>query len=94
MKFEYTGRHIEVTPALRSHVENHFERINHLESRPNKALGARRIAGKRDRDAVRLGRMLRETRPAWMRRAGRWIAPAALAGGASCEGSCDGCSSH
>jgi putative sigma-54 modulation protein len=30
MKFEYTGRHIEVTPALRSHVENHFERINHL----------------------------------------------------------------
>ena len=39
-------------------------------------------------------RMLRETRPARMRRAGRWIAPAALAGGASCEGSCDGCSSH
>jgi len=30
MKFEYTGRHIDVTPALRSHVENHFERINHL----------------------------------------------------------------
>jgi putative sigma-54 modulation protein len=30
MKFEYTGRHIEVTPALRSHVENHFERIEHL----------------------------------------------------------------
>jgi putative sigma-54 modulation protein len=30
MKFEYTGRHIEVTPALRSHVENHFERISHL----------------------------------------------------------------
>lgn len=30
MKFEYTGRHIEVTPALRSHVEEHFERINHL----------------------------------------------------------------
>jgi putative sigma-54 modulation protein len=30
MKFEYTGRHIEVTPALRSHVEQHFERINHL----------------------------------------------------------------
>ena len=30
MKFEYTGRHIEVTPALRSHVENHFDRINHL----------------------------------------------------------------
>ena len=30
MKFEYTGRHIEVTPALRSHVESHFERLNHL----------------------------------------------------------------
>lgn len=30
MKYEYTGRHIEVTPALRSHVEEHFERINHL----------------------------------------------------------------
>ena len=30
MKFEYTGRHIEVTPALRSHVEEHFDRLNHL----------------------------------------------------------------
>ena len=30
MKFEYTGRHIDVTPALRSHVEEHFERLNHL----------------------------------------------------------------
>jgi putative sigma-54 modulation protein len=30
MKFEYTGRHIEVTQALRSHVEEHFERLNHL----------------------------------------------------------------
>lgn len=30
MKFEYTGRHIEVTPALRSHVEEHFQRLNHL----------------------------------------------------------------
>lgn len=30
MKFEYTGRHIEVTPALRSHVEEQFERIAHL----------------------------------------------------------------
>jgi putative sigma-54 modulation protein len=30
MKFEYTGRHIDVTPALRQHVEDHFERINHL----------------------------------------------------------------
>jgi putative sigma-54 modulation protein len=30
MKYEYTGRHIEVTPALRAHVENHFEKLNHL----------------------------------------------------------------
>ena len=30
MKFEYTGRHIEVTPALRSHVEEHFNRLKHL----------------------------------------------------------------
>ncbi len=30
MKFEYTGRHIEVTPALRLHVENHFEKLAHL----------------------------------------------------------------
>lgn len=30
MKFEYTGRHIEVTPAIRQHVEEHFARINHL----------------------------------------------------------------
>ena len=30
MKFEYTGRHIEVTPALRSHVEDQFNRLNHL----------------------------------------------------------------
>lgn len=30
MKFEYTGRHIDVTPALKSHVEHHFDRLNHL----------------------------------------------------------------
>jgi putative sigma-54 modulation protein len=30
MKFEYTGRHIEVTPALRKHVEDQFKKINHL----------------------------------------------------------------
>jgi len=30
MKYEYTGRHIEVTPALRSHVEEHFGRLKHL----------------------------------------------------------------
>jgi len=38
MKFEYTGRHIEVTPALRSHVEEHFKRIDHLfDGKPSKA---------------------------------------------------------
>lgn len=38
MKFEYTGRHIEVTPALRSHVEEHFKRIDHLfNGKPAKA---------------------------------------------------------
>lgn len=30
MKFEYTGRHLEVTPAMRSHVENHFSKLDHL----------------------------------------------------------------
>jgi putative sigma-54 modulation protein len=30
MKIEYTGRHIEVTTALKLHVENHFNRIEHL----------------------------------------------------------------
>ncbi|HMO82082.1 MAG TPA: ribosome-associated translation inhibitor RaiA [Pyrinomonadaceae bacterium] len=30
MKFEFTGRHIEVTPALRDHVMDHFGRIDHL----------------------------------------------------------------
>ena len=30
MKFEYSGRHIEVTPALRTHVEDHFQRIEHI----------------------------------------------------------------
>ena len=30
MKFEYTGRHIDVTPALKTHVEEHFGRIGHL----------------------------------------------------------------
>jgi putative sigma-54 modulation protein len=38
MKLEYTGRHIEVTPALRSHVEEHFKRIDHLfNGKPAKA---------------------------------------------------------
>ena len=30
MKFEYTGRHIDVTPAIKGHVEEHFEKIGHL----------------------------------------------------------------
>ncbi len=30
MKFEYTGRHIEVTQPIRAHVEEHFGRIDHL----------------------------------------------------------------
>ncbi len=30
MRFEYTGRHIEVTPALRSHVEDHFQKLDHI----------------------------------------------------------------
>jgi len=30
MNFEFTGRHIEVTPALKAHVEDHFEKIAHV----------------------------------------------------------------
>ena len=30
MDFEYTGRHIDVTPALRTHVEEHFSKLGHL----------------------------------------------------------------
>src|SRR6185503_7248162 len=30
MKFEYTGRHVEVTPALRRHVEDHFKKLEHI----------------------------------------------------------------
>lgn len=30
MKYEYTGRHLDVTPALKSHVETHFDKIKHL----------------------------------------------------------------
>lgn len=38
MNFEFTGRHIEVTPALRAHVEDHFEKIAHLfDGKPAKA---------------------------------------------------------
>ncbi len=38
MKLEFTGRHIEFTPALKAHVEEHFAKIEHLfDGRPPKA---------------------------------------------------------
>lgn len=38
MNFEFTGRHIDVTPALKTHVEDHFKKIEHLfDGRPPKA---------------------------------------------------------
>jgi putative sigma-54 modulation protein len=30
MKFEYTGRHVEVSPAIRRHVEDHFKKLGHI----------------------------------------------------------------
>ncbi|HAF13995.1 MAG TPA: ribosome-associated translation inhibitor RaiA [Blastocatellia bacterium] len=30
MRFEYTGRHVEVSPAIRKHVEGHFEKLDHI----------------------------------------------------------------
>ncbi|PYS87424.1 MAG: ribosome-associated translation inhibitor RaiA [Acidobacteria bacterium] len=30
MTFEYTGRHVLVTPAIRSHVEEQFKKLNHV----------------------------------------------------------------
>lgn len=30
MKFEYTGRHVVITPALRKHVEDHFDKLAHI----------------------------------------------------------------
>jgi putative sigma-54 modulation protein len=30
MEFEYTGRHVEVTPTIRNHVEEHFGKIEHV----------------------------------------------------------------
>jgi putative sigma-54 modulation protein len=30
MDFEYTGRHMDVTPAIRAHVEEHFGKLDHL----------------------------------------------------------------
>jgi hypothetical protein len=36
--------------------------------------------------------LVREDRPAWMRRLGRWLAPASAKGGGDCGG-CNGCKS-
>lgn len=30
MKFEYTGRHVEVSPGIRKHVEDHFNKLDHI----------------------------------------------------------------
>ena len=30
MRFEYTGRHVEVSPAIRKHVEGHFKKLDHI----------------------------------------------------------------
>ncbi|MBX3292665.1 MAG: ribosome-associated translation inhibitor RaiA [Acidobacteria bacterium] len=30
MNIDYTGRHIEVTPALKAHVEEHFSKLTNL----------------------------------------------------------------
>ena len=30
MIFEYTGRHVDVTPAIRGHVEEHFKKLGHI----------------------------------------------------------------
>jgi len=38
--------------------------------------------------------LVRETRPAWLRKVGRWIAPPARGGAGGCDDGCDGCSSH
>lgn len=30
MRFEFTGRHIEVTPAIRAHIEEQFKKLEHI----------------------------------------------------------------
>src|SRR2546422_9523355 len=30
MRFEYTGRHVEVSAAIRKHVEDHFKKLDHI----------------------------------------------------------------
>lgn len=38
MKLEFTGRHVEVTPALRAHVKEQLERVRYLfDGKPVKA---------------------------------------------------------
>ncbi len=38
MKIEFTGRHIDVTPALKAHVEEQFAKIEHIfDGKPAKA---------------------------------------------------------
>jgi putative sigma-54 modulation protein len=34
MKFEYTGRHVEVSPAIREHVEAHFQKLEYIFENP------------------------------------------------------------
>ena len=37
--------------------------------------------------------LVRDARPAWVRKVGKWIAPAAMRDGAGCDANCGGCSS-
>ncbi|CAN5390191.1 ribosome hibernation promoting factor [soil metagenome] len=38
MKIEFTGRHLDVTPALKAHAEEQFKKIEHLfDGKPAKA---------------------------------------------------------
>lgn len=30
MEFEYTGRHVEVSPPIRKHIEDHFKKLDHI----------------------------------------------------------------
>ena len=30
MRFEYTGRHVEVSPGIRKHVQDHFKKLDHI----------------------------------------------------------------
>ena len=30
MKFEYTGRHVDVSPGIRKHVQDHFKKLDHI----------------------------------------------------------------